>query len=206
MRRNLQGPIGTTSKVLSRRNVQNVHKSSLDKRRRPSDGAASCAFCLRAEAQFAAPPQKCATITLSAGQRPARIARLCRCTSSTSSATFSGGVNCEMPWPRLKTWPGMLPKLSSTARASVRIDGGRREQHRGIDVALQCHASPTRSRASPRLTVQSRPTASTPIVGDLLEPQAAALGERDHRHLRAVVLALQLRHHLLRCSRREKRW
>ena len=32
--------------------------------------------------------------------------RLSARTVSTSTATFSGGVNWEMPWPRLNTWPG----------------------------------------------------------------------------------------------------
>ena len=34
-----------------------------------------------------------------------RSLRLCSWTVSTSTETCSGGVNCEMPCPRLKTWP-----------------------------------------------------------------------------------------------------
>src|SRR3546814_11734212 len=45
---------------------------------------------------------------LPARKRPltqACMARLYVCTSSTRSATASGGVYCEMPCPRLNTWP-----------------------------------------------------------------------------------------------------
>src|SRR5690606_41491553 len=34
-----------------------------------------------------------------------RSVRLYAWTSSTMAATASGAVNCEIPWPRLKTWP-----------------------------------------------------------------------------------------------------
>ena len=34
---------------------------------------------------------------------PLRMARLMLCTASTMAATDSGGVNWEMPWPRLNT-------------------------------------------------------------------------------------------------------
>ena len=52
----------------------------------------------------------------------------------------------------------------------------------GIEVALQRHAVRRRgARAAPRLTVQSRPSDIGADVGDLLQPQAAALGEDDAR-------------------------
>lgn len=41
----------------------------------------------------------------------ARCARLCAWTASTIAATDSGAVNCEMPWPRLNTWPWPAPGL-----------------------------------------------------------------------------------------------
>jgi len=40
--------------------------------------------------------------------------RLWLCTVSTNIFTFSGGVNWEMPWPRLNTWPPDL-RLSAAS-------------------------------------------------------------------------------------------
>ena len=57
----------------------------------------------------------------------ARCARLKLCTASTMAVTDSGGVNCEMPWPRLNTWPcpaAGLPYAVSERSTSARIWSG----------------------------------------------------------------------------------
>lgn len=35
--------------------------------------------------------------------------RLSVWTASTKASAFSGGVNCEIPWPKLNTWPDPFP-------------------------------------------------------------------------------------------------
>ncbi|ABA47710.1 hypothetical protein BURPS1710b_0171 [Burkholderia pseudomallei 1710b] len=72
---------------------------------------------------------------------------------------------------------------------------GRREQDRRIEIALQ--------RDAPRDALARAAEVDRPVEADridarrreLLEPEPAALRERDRRHARAVVLALELREH-----------
>ena len=55
---------------------------------------------------------------------PLRMARLMLCTASTIADTDSGGVNWEIPWPRLNTWPvpaDGATKALSTFATSARI-------------------------------------------------------------------------------------
>ena len=145
----------------------------------------------------------------------ARMRVECACTASTSACTCSGGVCWLMPWPRLKMWPARCPDrmrraeaLQHAARASASICSRLREQHVRIEVALQRLALADAARAR-------RAEVHGPVQPDdiavraaphLLQPQAAALGEHDARHARAVVLALQLAQHARACSARLNSW
>ena len=124
-----------------------------------------------------------------------RNERLCRWTSSTNSATASGGVKREMPCPRLNTCPLLPtgPNASSTRRASVRMASPPQNSAMGSRLPWNATESPVRRRQVHGPVQADRVAAAG---SDLFQPLPAALGEHNDRHAAAFVLALQARDHL----------
>ena len=112
--------------------------------------------------------------------------RSCLRTSSTSRATFSGGVCGTMPWPRLKM--NGLPARARQNFADPLFHGRLRPPpaaaDRGCPARPRVPASVPRASASSGIAV-SQPTPSTPVSVDVargLRPRAAR--KSDDRHVR----------------------
>ena len=168
---------------MARRNVKNVHKSSLDIRGMASGGHSRALGRLRPNRR---PRASCAASQhskscLCVALRPNRAAmpmhfvdqfgdvlRLRELRNAVAEVEDVAGEDCRSCRARRALRCGSPPAAQTARDGSI----------------LPCSATdrPTFARARARFTVQSRPTASTPIAAISFEPQAAALRERDDRH------------------------
>ena len=100
--------------------------------------------------------------------------------------------------------PGVSRAVAVEDLARLGSDGFRRaEEHVRVEVALQCHLV---ADAAACLADVDGPVESDRIAadgGDLLQPQAAVLGEYDARDALAVALLLQAGHDALHIGQRE---
>ena len=120
---------------------------------------------------------------------------LISCTASTSTATCSGSMSGDMPWPRLNTWPSREPRCRqrscrARARTCARIASG--DPYSTAGSRLPCSA--TLPACGARFGQFDQPVDADAFRaggGQFFQIRRVALAEQDQRRARRAIAALE---------------